>query len=41
MEVYGMEPTTDEAAASKVTVESGQNENSLFVALVADYIHFL
>lgn len=48
MEVCGMEPTTVDAAASKVAVESSQNWNSLLVALVADwerhmlkYIHFL
>ena len=31
-----MEPTTVDAAASKVAVESSQNWDSLFVALVAD-----
>ena len=36
MEVCGMEPTTVDAAASKVAVESSQNWNSLLVALVAD-----
>ena len=48
MEVCGMEPTTDDAAASKVAVESSKNWDSLFVALTADwerhmlkYINFL
>ena len=31
-----MEPTTVDAAASKVAVESSQNRDSLLVALVAD-----